>query len=624
MPRLADKGTFYYYKDAKVTREGIKMASEMPAIDVITKILQYKLSRAGRNHRLYLLDGRTGSGKSTYFLQELFKRFVIGTNTRIICTEPQVVLTESNARDIKNYNANWEIGRELGIQSSQLHIEGARESITFCTTQILNDRLIKLQSKPNIDQVKKELRKIRFIIIDEVHTLDVPMISILKVLKDVSFKYGDFEEFPLIIFSSATMDVYALSSYFKMDLTDPMMCGIVSGDPNFPVDEIYLSNDEVVKYNEFEKSKNDQKTSFIIVGNYFIQTIYKDMLKDDNTSRDALIFVPGKLGIDTLGIHIRNAIVDIPVYFINEGCTTKKLIEWRSQYRNRKRVVIVGFSSGYAEASDSILANSEDTDPEALLNELKIIIATTALETGKTLYRLKYVIDMGLQTTPVNIPLSYDIRQTLNYFRQIPENKNQMVQRKGRVGRVKPGKVVHFYTKKVESMFRDTSVPQTIDNYCLSDTILKGLISKKLWNVYDVTNENDYIYPTSTDIICKSVQDLIAVGYMTIYGSLSLLYHKSLDTSKQKIYAKYLYEYLGYNLFTTSLFVVSSLKEIPNVYDVKRFKPKSSEGIMRMFIRNERPTGKIIDYIRRARHELTSAEYMNQQSFYAYYKDKAI
>ena len=624
MPRLADKGTFLYYKEANVTKESIQKSLEMPAIDVITEILKYKLSNRGRAFRLYLLNGRTGSGKSTYFLQELFKRFIIGTNTRIICTEPQVVLTESNARDIKNYNATWEIGNQLGIQSSQLHIEGARESITFCTTQILNDKLIKIQSKQNLDQVKRELRKIRFIIIDEVHTLDVPMISILKVLRDVSIEYGELEEFPLIIFSSATMDIIALSTYFNMDLTDPTMCGIVSGDPNFPVDEIYLSKDEVVKYNEFEKSKNDVKTSFIIVGQYFLQTFYKDMLKDDNKSRDALIFVPGKVGIDTLGMTIKNAIMDLPVFFINEGCTTKRLMEWRSQYRNRKRILIIGFSSGYAEASDGILSNSEDTDAEALQNEIKIIIATTALETGKTLYRLKYVIDMGLQTTPVNVPLSYDVRQTLNYFRLIPENKNQMIQRKGRVGRVAAGKVVHFYTKETENLFRVTSVPQTLDNYCLSDTILKGLMSKPLWKIYDIANENDYIYPTSVDIICKSAQDLIVTGYMTLYGSLSLLYHKSLDTSKQKIYAKYMYEYLGYNLFTAVLFITSSLKEIPNVYDVKRFKPRSSESILQMYSRNNRPTGKMIDHIRRARRELTSSMYMNQQSFYAYYKDKCV
>ena len=622
MPRLADIGTFLYHSEANVSKETRDNALKLRAIDIITAILKYKLSKEGVQHRLYILNGRTGSGKSTYFLQELYKRFIVGSHSKIICTEPQVVLTESNARDIMNYNEGWELGVELGVRSSKMHINGDNESITFYTTQILNDELIKMMMRGNPDLVKRELKRIMFIVIDEVHTLDIPMISTLKVLRDAVIKYGMFKEFPLIIFSSATLDIKALSAYFNINLKDPFMCGIVSGDPNFPVDEMYLSMEETLKFNEMEKAKNSIETSFLILAQYFFKRVYPKMLKDKHTSRDTLIFVPGAVGIKTTGEAVCKFVKNIPVYFIEKDSTIKQLMHWRTQNRKQLRLLIIGFATGYSEASDSILSNSEDEDKEALEYEMKLIIATTALETGKTLYHLKYVIDMGLQTTPIHIPLCYDVSKAMTYFRQIPENLNQMIQRKGRVGRVYPGTAIHFYPKEVEKILQPSSTPQTVDSYCLSEVFLRSLVSKQLWKVYDMTAENDFLYPTSTDIIIVSVQDLILCGYMTIHGVLSRLYHKSLDVNKQRIYAKYMYEVLGYNLFDTALYVVSNIKDIPNKFDVKQFKPKSSVEISKQYINNDRPTPQMIEQIRRARGEITIAQYNKKTSIYAYYKRK--
>ena len=625
MPRLADIGTFLFHPKVNASKAVTDKISKMPAIDVITNILKEKFSRDGIKYRLYLLDGRTGSGKSTYFLQELYRRFIVGSFSKIICTEPQVVLTESNARDIINYNKGWEIGKELGIKSSQMHIQGELESINFYTTQLLNDELSKIVIKNNTELIKRAFKRIKFIIIDEVHTLDIPMIATLKLLRDIVFKYGNLHEFPMIIFSSATMDKDALSSYFHINLEDPLSCAIISGDPNFPVDEKYLTKGEVVKYNEFEKSKVDIRTSYILLSHHFMKTIYPSMLNDEHTSRDALLFVPSKIGIQTIGFTLRNEIQKaFPTYFITEGCTIRTLMSWRTKHRNQKRVLIIGFASGYSDASDSILSTSEDSDKEALINEIKIIVATPALETGKTLYHLKYVVDMGLQTSPINIPLAYNVQNKADYFRQIPENMNQAIQRKGRVGRVASGSVLHFYEEATEKLFRPTSIPQTVDNYCMSEVLLSSLLSKKFWKIYDMGNENDYLYPTSTDIIIKSVQDLVYSGYMTPHGALCRLYHKGLSGEKNRIYAKYLYETKGYDLFTTALFTVTAVKEIPNILDVKKFKPRASIRIVESLMNNNNPSAKMIEQIRRARAEVTMTQYGLKNAFYGYYKDKMV
>lgn len=622
MPRLADVGTFLFHSKAKVSKEILDKIKEMKAIDIIFNIMNYKFSRNGKNNRLYLLNGRTGSGKSTYFLSKLYERFIVGSNSKIVCSQPQVVLTESNARDIINYSDGWKLGGELGVHSSKMYIRGNVESINFYTTQILNDELMRIMLKPNIENIKKDFRRIKFIIIDEVHTLDIPMISTLKVLRDLVNKYGDLQEFPIIIFASATMDVEALSKYFSIDLEDPFMCAIISGSPNYDVEEIYLTNAEISKFNAYERTKQDTTTSYLIVGEYFMQHIYPSMLKDDAHSRDALIFVPGHMGIQTISTSIGKSISELPAFIITKGTNMNQVIKWRNSNRNVKRVLIIGFSTGFADASDQILSNSEDSDKEALQNELKIIIATTALETGKTLYHLKYVIDMGLQTSPMHIPLDYDVNNIIKYFRQIPENKNQMIQRKGRVGRVATGKVVHFYTKETENMFLPESIPQTIDAYCLSELILRMLMTKPLWTAYDIPNENDLLYPISADIMIASVNDLVKSGFISVFGVLGNTWHNTMDMTKQRIYAKYMYEVLGYNLFTTSLYSVTNIKELPNYFNILKFRPKTSIQILDNFINNNNPTSQMIEQIRRARGEITLAQYRKGFSFYAYYKDR--
>jgi hypothetical protein len=47
---------------------------------------------------------RTGSGKSTLMIDRLFHRFIRNTRRGLLCTEPRVVLTESNVNDVIEHN----------------------------------------------------------------------------------------------------------------------------------------------------------------------------------------------------------------------------------------------------------------------------------------------------------------------------------------------------------------------------------------------------------------------------------------------------------------------------------------------------------------------------------------
>ena len=86
MPTLANKGTFQFHD--KVSKDDL--SNEMKqwlenntAIEIILKILNIKLSQPGKRNRLYFLRGRTGSGKSTYMIQEIYKNIIVGNNTKL-------------------------------------------------------------------------------------------------------------------------------------------------------------------------------------------------------------------------------------------------------------------------------------------------------------------------------------------------------------------------------------------------------------------------------------------------------------------------------------------------------------------------------------------------------------
>ena len=65
MPTLILKNTFVFYEKAIVPKEYEGWLTNDIAINIIIKILKIKLSKSGKENRLYFLKGRTGSGKST-------------------------------------------------------------------------------------------------------------------------------------------------------------------------------------------------------------------------------------------------------------------------------------------------------------------------------------------------------------------------------------------------------------------------------------------------------------------------------------------------------------------------------------------------------------------------------
>ena len=629
MPTLAEKNKFNFNsKAADNLNETMKRWLESsPAIDILINILNIKLKTSGKRNRLYFLKGRTGSGKSTYMIQELYKRIIEKIDDRItlFCTQPRVVLTKSNPSELIRYNKEWKFGQNIGVRNGSEKINTrSKHSIVYCTTQIMGNLLTELLSMKDKEKRLKMMRGMKIIVIDECHVLDTPMMSLLKTVYDVVDKFGDIYDCPLFIFSSATIDIEQMIKYYLKDemddaIKDPLMSCDIQGEPNHPIEERFLTSNELKELNIREQEKRE--SAFSLLAEYFGKNCLK-LIKESKSEikingeltkcRDALIFVPLFSAIDFIGEELKKY-VDVPYFKIGKGCRFKDVKKWRDEHRNEERVLFVGYGRNYSTASDAILINAYDWDTEARKNEMKIICSTSIIETGKTIATLYLCLNMGIETMSLYNPLAYKPESSIQYLKQVPINKNQAIQRKGRIGRECSGVFIHFYSKQCYENFKNNDIPETINSPYLSQMILNDLLLFPVGTYKDLFNLNNYYYPTSTDIIINSGRDLFYGCRITQFGQIIMM-NSNQTTENWVMYAKYLFYCVGWSLWESLLFASINRTMLPPMFVMYGIKSASLRYQLKD-INEETVNYDICDSIMRARNMMTSILYGKDKSF---------
>ena len=949
MITLALPNTFSFHPSATLTVEQKSWLTNLSAMQIILNQIRAKLNQTTYQSKLYFLRGRTGSGKSTYMISNLYSNIVVGTRGQLICTEPRVVLTRANATDVIRYSNDWKIGNEIGILTGSEKVRCKKsECIYYCTPQILNDMLLPLLNLNNEHVIIQHLSRYSIIVVDEVHVLDLPMMSLLKVIRDCVRKFYKYSQCPVFIFASATIDIDAMIRYYfsqdsddsrygysgkysysndinniinkhsyninnidnnienidnitndipKPDevIKDPLLIGDVAGTSNFHVDEEFLDSKELSKYNAME-AKLERGGCFKIIGDYvcnnMIDKLFKsnsyvkakkmktvnedeskydeidlydvsrqsrvnlqfsndieisdisnsniDNINDLNNStidittnlnnvnnsmnynisnnpivnmmysfdvsndsditdisnksidnnidnitneyivnsnisndeydvenendldystdysndndeydysydeyneydenltnlndfdystddiinsmynistspqiytsrktrkstrkskcikksksstkstkkpkkstrkskntkypkqpkpttktttkttstkptktttkptkltitsnippnsiqcRDMLIFVPLSSGIEitcqTIQSNLKKSHPSLPVLTINKNMHFDTVLQWRNQNRNKPRLLLVGFARDFSHAGDEILSKPIDPDPEVLQNETKIVVATPVIETGKTITTLYICIDTGLNTSTVSNPLIFDFNNPIKFIKQIPANMNQTIQRMGRVGREAPGIYLHFYSKEVLSKFQLTDTPDTINNSCLSGILMTHFARFDIFNTFDVMNENHYLFPTSIDIMIRTMHDLIKSGMISIYGEIVDLRTNGEYVEIWILYAMYLYYILKYPLYISLIIAAVNRKTLPQVYNIIDLDPNKLKYKLNDILRCT-DEHSILEGIAMGRNKFTYIKYSSKNRLpLVYLKDRA-
>ena len=412
-------GNFDLYPKADINRftdEHYKLYQKKDKIQPAKLITSFlpdieDLEKTTDPHYVFI-DGRTGCGKSTYFITQLFKHY----NRKIIVLEPRINLTVNNALSVTrktSFNTDPIPEDRIGWQNSITTQKPLyKESVIYVTTQIMNNYISSANSF-----------KDTIIVVDEVHQLDLPMMLMLWNLKKNQHKFG------LVLMMSATANFERLAEYFDVDLTNPYNYFRVYGRSSFEV---------TIEYHPEITSLYD---AGVFIGNYIKNEIKKVARKNPDEIHpniDLAYILPTK-----------NMFKDV-----EEGI--KEVINTKSKLKYK--VLLLKYSSEGGSQSSNSSTNNTNTNHlsttdlvfKRIPNTVKIILTTPAIEVGQTIGSLKTVVDSGLVYKSFYSPLQTNQFSKYNGIIQ-PIAKPTQIQRFGRVGRVFPGNVICMYSEEISN-----------------------------------------------------------------------------------------------------------------------------------------------------------------------------
>lgn len=590
LPTLLQPGM--YEEPSKIEETNTLIFAELEKtrpIDVIIRLYRSKLQSTGLQSRIHILKAYTGAGKSTVYPQELFIQLAEDRKRAVLMAEPRKVLCDNNINDILNHNS-WELGDQLVIKTGTKQVKSEKKAyIEFATTQIVQfflDRILEANSRGDSKTVKRLLNRYLFIVIDEAHILEKQTLSVIRSVKEVLTRFNTDANCPIFVFSSATIDAEQISKYFEIELNELTM-SVVKGLPNHPIATNFLSDKLISDLNErgcrdveFDLKTDELKggaelNPFITLA-YFIQRfIYPKLwlskssvfIKEFNRKfkcRDLLVFVPGIANINQITSILTKSIRDKPVFRIEQTTKEQELKKWRKANK-KSRVLIIGYSAEYSQLSLKMLESPYESDEDVLENELKIIVSTGVIETGKTIQTLYACIDAGFDNKTIHSPLVFD--PCARWLIKAPANQNQIIQRKGRVGRMSAGVFVAMYSKDAYSHRPINDYPDTVNSGCLSSLFYSSHLSfiNRETRV-EIGTFNSYLYPITPDLFIRSAQDLFIGG---IIGAYAQWLHVDAPKDRWIAYAIYAYYVMKYSLFRAVMTASLNRYKLPDMFEMK-------------------------------------------------------
>ncbi|XP_076973258.1 ATP-dependent RNA helicase DHX29 isoform X1 [Tamandua tetradactyla] len=426
-----------------------------------------------KRHRVVVVAGETGSGKSTqvphFLLEDLLLNEWGTSKCNIVCTQPRRISAVSLATRVCE-----ELGCESGpggrnsLCGYQIRMESrASEStrLLYCTTGVL---LRKLQEDGLLTNVSH-------VIVDEVHERSVQSDFLLIILKEILQKRSDLH----LILMSATVDSEKFSAYFTH-------CPIlrISGR-SYPVEvfhlediieetgfvlekdseycQKFLEEEEEITINVTSKAGGIKKyQEFIPVqtgGTVDLNPFYQ---KYSSRTQHAILYMnPHKINLDLIlellayldrSPQFRN-IEGAVLIFLPGLAHIQQLYDFLSTdrrfYSERYKVI----------ALHSILSTQDQAAAFTLPppGVRKIVLATNIAETGITIPDVVFVIDTG--RTKEN---KYHESSQMSSLVETFVSKASALQRQGRAGRVRDGFCFRMYTRERFEGFMDYSVPEIL------------------------------------------------------------------------------------------------------------------------------------------------------------------
>ncbi|XP_057674377.1 ATP-dependent RNA helicase DHX29 isoform X2 [Corythoichthys intestinalis] len=433
-----------------------------------------RVLEALRRHRVVVVAGETGSGKSTQIPQFLLDELLLGGEAPRACN---IVVTQP--RRISAMSLACRVSQELGCQDGpgsksslcgyQIRMEnqsGEWTRLLYCTTGVLLRKL----------QCDRHLSALTHIIVDEVHERSVQSDFLLTILKEVVSRRTDLQ----LILMSATADCHKFSNYFNR-------CPVLSiPGRTFPVEVFHLEDiveetgyvlekdseycqrvledeEEVVVSVTQKGGKTLQHQEVIVRASSPGWDLGPDLDHFSSRTRQVLQYMnPNKINMDLL-VELISYLDKAPQFTALDGAVLVflpglshiqqlfDLLSSDKRFKDKNRYRIVALHSTLSSKEQA----AAFTVPPAGVR--KIVLSTNIAETGVTIPDVVFVIDTG--KTKEN---KYHESSQMSSLVETFVSKASALQRQGRAGRVRNGFCFRLYPKYRFDAFMEYSIPEIL------------------------------------------------------------------------------------------------------------------------------------------------------------------
>lgn len=336
------------------------------------------------NFQVVILVGETGSGKSTQVPQYLYE-WGWHSKGMIGITEPRRVSTVTLANRVAQERGEL-VGDTVGYVVRFLERTSNDTHIKFMTEGIL---LRELLADPLLTQYG-------VIIVDEAHERNMLTDMVLGLLKKILRKRSNLK----LIISSATIDASFFSEFFSWPRSGAEANQLISVKLSIEgrmhaVSHFYL---------------NEPCADYV---RETVETVWK--LHQKEPPGDILAFLTGQE-------EVLEAMDLLREYIASQETTNLKVLPMYGSMTSNDQLAVFF------------------TPPKGVR---KVVLATNIAETSITIPGIVYVIDCGYVKVKWYNPTTCSDSLVV-----VPVSKASAIQRAGRAGRVRPGKVYRLYTKQ--------------------------------------------------------------------------------------------------------------------------------------------------------------------------------
>ena len=350
-------------------------------------------------NQVVLIISGTGSGKTV--LTPKFALHALNYQGRIAITNPKRIPSKENAIYAAK-TLGVKLGKQVGLKyrgSDSAHYSANDAKLIYCTDGYI---VAKLESDPM-------LLDFDCLIIDEAHERNVNIDLLLLLVKGLIKRRPEFK----LIIMSATINEKTFINYFPQ--SEFKFAFIDAGSVSYkPIEEYFLDT----PINRFDENGN-------CIGKEFIQAGVDRVVKilRETQEGDILVFFTGK-GEAQDGMMLLHRELER----VNKNLDSKIYADI--------------LHAGTRKEAQDLLINNKEYKKNTKFTR-KVIFATEVAESSITIKALDYVIDSGL----ANQNIYYGSKNMVSLEKKYIAKANHR-QRKGRVGRKRPGFCYNLFTKK--------------------------------------------------------------------------------------------------------------------------------------------------------------------------------